>query len=120
MKPFSLQELCRFKIRKTIRESIRSEFPTYYDVKREKSTFNKEKCAHKTKSFNNENNEDENEDYSDDNSDFPLTRFERIFSPEYSINASEETANNFESQLRLMIYEHLLGMPYELLTYLPV
>lgn len=106
LEPLSLQELCRFKIRKTIRESISSEFPTYYDVKREKSTFNKEKSVQKTKSLDIEDNEDD--DFSDENNDFPLTRFERIFSPEFPINGNEGTENNFESQLRLMIYGHLL------------
>lgn len=40
MQPHRLQELCRFKIRECIRRNILREVSDYFDVKREKSTFN--------------------------------------------------------------------------------
>lgn len=103
--PLSLQELCRFKIRQAIRESIKAEFPGYYDIKREKSTFNKTKPKN-FESFLDDNHEDENEPDEPSNTDFPLTRFERIFSPNYF--NTNENSNSFEHQIRLMIYGNLL------------
>lgn len=103
--PFSLQEICRFKIRKSIRESIEIESPDYFDITREKSTFNKEKqmsfessCISDTESLN--------EDEPTGRTNFPITRFERIFAP--NGNNLPENSNNFEHQIRLMIYGHLL------------
>jgi len=40
MQPHRLQELCRFKVRECIRQNILCEVSDYFDVKREKSTFN--------------------------------------------------------------------------------
>ena len=40
MQPHRLQELCRFKIRECIRQNILREVSDYFEVKREKSTFN--------------------------------------------------------------------------------
>lgn len=37
----SLQEICRFKIRQTMRDAIETDDPTYFKVKRDMSTFNK-------------------------------------------------------------------------------
>jgi hypothetical protein len=41
LKPLTLQEICRFKIRQSIRQSIAEEHTDYYKVTREMSTFNK-------------------------------------------------------------------------------
>ncbi len=34
IKPLSLQELCRFRIRELVRESIRKMYPDYYELKK--------------------------------------------------------------------------------------
>ena len=106
----SLQELCRFKIRKTIRDSIHSEFSDYYAIKREKSNFNKREAKKQMPAYSSylNDSQDENESDLDDfggRPNYPITRFERIFTPNSNADFS---SNNFEQQIRLMIYGHLL------------
>lgn len=119
-----MQEICRFKIRQCIRQAIEKDNADYYKIKREMSTFNKNrnmKSENKTKPCNNENQTDsddsENYDDEDDDDDDPnddlggggrgnvrnssLARFERFFRPRRGQNASYTTLDN---QLRLMIY----------------
>lgn len=43
LKPLKLQEICRFKIRQTIRRAIEQEDPEYYKIKRDLSTYNKDR-----------------------------------------------------------------------------
>ncbi len=103
MNPLSLQELCRFTIRSQIRHSISAQIPDYYTIKREKSTFNVNKKFKSVEETSTEINEGavNSRDHA-----FPLTRFERIFAPESSLTVTDNV--NFEHQIRLMIYGHLL------------
>lgn len=108
--PLSLQELCRFKIRRTIRESIEAESPDYYAIKREKTNFNTTKKLGNIKeatysSYLNDSQEEiESDQEETDRPNYPITRFERIFSP----NSNVDFNSNFEHQIRLMIYGHIL------------
>lgn len=111
--PLSLQELCRFKIRKTIRETIEAESPDYYVIKRQKSNFNtmkklgnnKEATSAYSSYLNDSQEENESDPDETDRPNYPITRFERIFSPSSNVDFN---SNDFEHQIRLMIYGHLL------------
>ena len=109
-----MQEICRFKIRQLIRQSIENDCVDYYKVNREKSTFNKRKLTEKQfdldeKEYNDlgEENDDEDETEATRQIEFPITRFERMFSTE-NTRAESRNSHNLENQLRLMIYGHLL------------
>jgi len=114
LNPFSLQEICRFKIRQLIRQTIENDCVDYYKVNREKSTFNKRKLPAKQFDLNEEEHNDSGEENDDDDQteatrqiEFPITRFERMFSTEYT-RVESRNNHNLENQLRLMIYGHLL------------
>ena len=105
--------MCRFRIRQIMREVIEKEHIDYYQIKREMSTFNN-KRVEKLKNQRENNIEDEEVDEDDENNsisneiEFPLTRFERLFTPDRrnQISTNDIPRNNayFENQLRLMIY----------------
>jgi hypothetical protein len=103
--------MCRYKIRQTLRKSIENEHSDYYKISREKSTFNsKLKLSYEENESSDESTTSDREEEDDDderNEDFPLTRFERLFRNRH-INNVHENNMNFENQLRLMIYGHIL------------
>lgn len=71
-----MQELCRFRIRQAIRDSIRSQLPDYYKIERFKSTFNKDFKTKKemTSSEDDDDDEMESEHESDDETEQSTTR----------------------------------------------
>jgi hypothetical protein len=87
----SLQDLCRYQIRRSIRKKIETEQPNYYKIEREMSTFNQKRSNKLISDEENESSEssDQDQDRDDDDededdrrsetNDFPLTRFERLF-----------------------------------------
>ena len=89
-----------------MREVIKHECYDYYDIKREMSTFNS-KRAEQLKN-NEEEDPDEDENSLSNDVEFPLTRFERLFTPDRrgqtSLNEAPRNNSYFENQLRLMIY----------------
>ena len=99
LNPLSLQDLCRYRIRQTIRGAIETDQPNYYKIDRDMSTFNQKRSS---KSLNHEESEsessdqdrdDDDEDDEDRNSesnDFPLTRFERLFRQRHINNGNKE------------------------------
>jgi hypothetical protein len=112
-----LQQICRFKIRDYIRSAIEKEDPTYYQVKREKSTFNpnlnKNKVAESHDRDNGESyySDSELDSISDDggnDSNAALPRINRFFTldPVVYNNNSHETPNYIEnrSELRMLAY----------------
>ncbi len=102
----SLQEICRFQIRRRIRQSIKNDHQNYYDIKREISTYNKNRIHGHICKNDSEDADDNNGTSS--TSVCPLTRFERLFTPrrtdENRQNTTERSNVYFENQLRMMIY----------------
>lgn len=99
-----------------MRDVIEQENIDYYKIKREMSTFNTQRVEKLKKKG--ENSVDDDDDEDDENnelsgeSEFPLTRFERLFTPDRrsQTNSNDIPRNNsyFENQLRLMIYGNFL------------
>jgi len=96
-----------------MRDVIEQENIDYYKIKREMSTFNTQRIEKlkKKQEYSNVEEEDEEDDESNtasSESEFPLTRFERLFTPDRrgQTNSNEIPRNNsyFENQLRMMIY----------------
>jgi hypothetical protein len=104
----SLQEICRFQIRKKIRESIKRDYQDYYQIKREMSTYNKNRVQGHNCRNDSEDADDNNNDNRSSEVVCPLTRFERLFTPRRTEENRQETAERsniyFENQLRMMIY----------------
>lgn len=133
LKPLTLQEICRYKIRQTIRQAIEKDQPDYLKVKREMSTYNKIRNVTTTKAIKErrgrtfygvEEDESDNDDqdiYDSDNDDefgdeesgseqsranpsqTALARFERILRPRIGLNISYARFDRFDNQLRLLI-----------------
>ena len=96
LNPHSLQELCRFKIRQSIREAIEAQDENYYKIKRHLSTYNTNREKKKSETSDSENNSAENEDDDEENNSI-VGRLARI---------SESRLR--DNELRLMIYGHLM------------
>ena len=111
LKPLTLQEICRFRIRQIMRDVIEQENGDYYQIKREMSTFNSQRIEKMKKNREDDCNADEDEEdesnAASSASEFPLTRFERLFTPDRRGQIDSNIPRNnsyFENQLRLMIY----------------
>lgn len=87
LQPHSLQELCRFQIRKSIRQSIETENEDYYKIKREMSTFNPNRDSKRSERISDDN----------DSEDERMLLSSRLL----------PTNSNIENRLRMMIYGHL-------------
>lgn len=97
LQPYTLQELCRFAIRKSIRQSIESQDENYYKIKRELSTFNPNRESKQPERRSSDSGSEEAEQ-----DDEMFQNFERVFS------ARLRSGNNIDNQLRMMIYGHLM------------
>ena len=89
MQPHRLQELCRFRIRECIRQNILREVSDYFDVKREKSTFNpnlKESVEEERHSDEVYTSDTENETESP-SENYPIIRIGRLFHIENHLQA---------------------------------
>jgi hypothetical protein len=120
LKPLTLQELCRFKIRELIRNSIELENPDYFKINRSMSTFNRDRKLSCWKSYENNSDSEDSDDYDEDeeenggggggggssagtavSTNSSLSQFERFFRPRRGQNLLH---TSFDNRLRLMIY----------------
>lgn len=101
LNPYSLQELCRFKIRQSIRTAIEEQDENYFKIKRELSTYNLDRSSKKleTQSSSSDNENSENEE--EENEENGMQSFNSIFIP------SLRTINSIDNELRLMLYNQL-------------
>lgn len=99
LQPYSLQEMCRFTIRKSIRQSIEKQNEDYFKINREMSTFNPDRELKHPERMRNEDSGSEDIEQDDE----MMNNFERFFSSRL------QTGNSLiDNRLRMMIYDHLI------------
>lgn len=98
LQPYSLQEICRFSIRKSIRQSIEKQNDNYFKINREMSTFNPNRESKQSQRISNEDSG--SEDIEQD--------FARFFG-----SRLQPGSNLNENRLRMMLYGHLIDTNYQ-------
>ncbi|CAF0713762.1 unnamed protein product [Brachionus calyciflorus] len=107
LNPYSLQELCRFKIRQSMRKAIESSDKDYFKIKREKSTYNlkRERKTSETRIDESDSSSStdsgHSEEEEEESQESRMERFERFLRPRLR-------SNNIDNELRLMIFGHLM------------